>query len=30
LMQKYSWSTHIFDAIDWNSSERALRRLSKN
>jgi hypothetical protein len=30
LMQKESWSTQIFDAIDWNSSERALRRLSKN
>jgi hypothetical protein len=30
LMQKESWSIHIFDAIDWNSSERALRRLSKN
>jgi hypothetical protein len=29
-MQKESWSTHIFDAIYWNSSERALRRLSKN
>jgi hypothetical protein len=30
LMQKESWSSQIFDAIDWNSSERALRRLSKN
>jgi hypothetical protein len=30
LMQKDSWSSQIFDAIDWNSSERALRRLSKN
>jgi hypothetical protein len=30
LMQKESWSTQIFDAIDWNFSERALRRLSKN
>jgi hypothetical protein len=30
LMQKESCSTQIFDAIDWNSSERALRRLSKN
>jgi hypothetical protein len=30
LMHKDSWSTHIFDAIDWNASERALRRLSKN
>jgi hypothetical protein len=30
LMQKESWSTHIFNAINWNSSERALRRLSKN
>jgi hypothetical protein len=30
LLQKESWSTQIFDAIDWNSSERALRRLSKN
>jgi hypothetical protein len=30
LMQKESWSIQIFDAIDWNSSERALRRLSKN
>jgi hypothetical protein len=30
LMQKESWSSQIFNAIDWNSSERALRRLSKN
>jgi hypothetical protein len=30
LMQKESWSSQIFDAIDWHSSERALRRLSKN
>jgi hypothetical protein len=30
LMQKESWSSQIFDAIDWNSSERDLRRLSKN
>jgi hypothetical protein len=30
LMQKYSCSPHTFDAIDWNASERALRRLSKN
>jgi hypothetical protein len=30
LMQKESWSSQIFDAIDWNSGERALRRLSKN
>jgi hypothetical protein len=30
LMQKKSCSSQIFDAIDWNSSERALRRLSKN
>jgi hypothetical protein len=30
LMQKESWSTQIFDAIDWNASERSLRRLSKN
>jgi hypothetical protein len=30
LMQKESWSIQIFDAIDWNSSERTLRRLSKN
>jgi hypothetical protein len=29
-MQKESWSTQIFDAIDWNATERALRRLSKN
>jgi hypothetical protein len=30
LIQKESWSTQTFDAIDWHSSERALRRLSKN
>jgi hypothetical protein len=30
LMQKESWSTQIFDAIDWNAIKRALRRLSKN
>jgi hypothetical protein len=30
LMQKESWSSQIFNAIDWKSSERALRRLSKN
>jgi hypothetical protein len=30
LMQKESWSTQIFDAINWNASERALRWLSKN
>jgi hypothetical protein len=30
LMQKDSWSSQIFNAIDWNSSERALRRLSNN
>jgi hypothetical protein len=30
LMQKESWSSQIFDTIDWNSSEQALRRLSKN
>jgi hypothetical protein len=30
LMQKESWSIQIFDAIDWNSSERDLIRLSKN
>jgi hypothetical protein len=30
LMQKESWSIQTFDAIDWNSSERALRQLSKN
>jgi hypothetical protein len=29
LMQKESWSPQ-FDAIDWNASERALGRLSKN
>jgi hypothetical protein len=30
LMQKESWSSQTFDAIDWHSSKRALRRLSKN
>jgi hypothetical protein len=30
LIQKESWSSQIFDAIDWHSSERALRWLSKN
>jgi hypothetical protein len=30
LMQKESWSSQIFDTIDWNSSKRALRRISKN
>ena len=30
LIQKESWSSQTFDAIDWHSSERALRRLSKN
>jgi hypothetical protein len=30
LMQKESWSSQTFDAIDWHSSERALIRLSKN
>jgi hypothetical protein len=30
LMQKESWSPQIFDDIDWNASERAIRRLSKN
>jgi hypothetical protein len=30
LMKKESWSSQTFDAIDWHSSERALRRLSKN
>jgi hypothetical protein len=30
LMQKESWSPQTFDAIDWNASDRALRRLSKN
>jgi hypothetical protein len=29
LIQKESWSSQTFDAIDWHSSERALRRLSK-
>jgi hypothetical protein len=26
LIQKESWSSQTFDAIDWHSSERALRR----
>jgi hypothetical protein len=30
LMQKESWSPQTFDDINWNASERALRRLSKN
>jgi hypothetical protein len=30
MMQKESSSTQTFDAIDWNASERALGRLSKN
>jgi hypothetical protein len=30
LMQKESWYPQTFNAIDWNASERALRRLSKN
>jgi hypothetical protein len=30
LMQKESCSIQIFNPIDWNSSERALIRLSKN
>jgi hypothetical protein len=30
LIQKESWSIQIIDAIDWHSSEQALRRLSKN
>jgi hypothetical protein len=30
LMQKESCSSQIFNDIDWNSSERVLRRLSKN
>jgi hypothetical protein len=30
LMQKESCSSQILDAVNWNSSERALRRLSKN
>jgi hypothetical protein len=30
LIKKGSWSIQIFDDIDWNSSKRALRRLSKN
>jgi hypothetical protein len=29
LMEKDSWSSQTFDAIDWHSGERALRRLSK-
>jgi hypothetical protein len=30
LIQKDSWSSQTFDAIDWHSSEWALRRLPKN
>jgi hypothetical protein len=30
LIQKESWSSQIFDDINWHSSERDLRRLSKN
>jgi hypothetical protein len=30
LIQKESCPPQIFDAIGWNASERALRRLSKN
>jgi hypothetical protein len=30
LMQKEFWSSQTFYAIDWHSSERALRQLSKN
>jgi hypothetical protein len=30
LIQKDSWSSQIFDAVDWNASERALIWLSKN
>jgi hypothetical protein len=30
LMQKESWYPQTFDVINWNASERALRRLSKN
>jgi hypothetical protein len=30
LMQKESWYPQTFEAIDWNASERDLRRLSKN
>jgi hypothetical protein len=30
LIQKESWSPQTFDTINWNASERALRRLSKN
>jgi hypothetical protein len=30
LIQKESWSSQIFDAINWHSNEWALRRLSKN
>jgi hypothetical protein len=30
LIQKESWSSQIFNAIDWLSSEQALRQLSKN
>jgi hypothetical protein len=29
-MHKDSWSPQTFDAIDWNASEQALRRLSRN
>jgi hypothetical protein len=29
-MQKESWSPETFVAINWNASERALRRLSNN
>jgi hypothetical protein len=30
LMQKESWSPQTFNTIDWDASERALRRLSKD
>jgi hypothetical protein len=30
LIQKESWSSQTFNAIDWHSIERALRWLSKN
>jgi hypothetical protein len=30
LMQKESWYPQIFNAIDCNASEGAIRRLSKN
>jgi hypothetical protein len=30
LMWKESWSTQIFDAIDWNASQRPLRHVLKN